>query len=163
MPPTLPYILRPPRIGDIGWVIHRHAVLYAEEYGWNHEFEAMVAEIGAGFMRDFDPRREACWIAERAGAVVGSCFLVRADEQTAKLRLIYVEPAARGLGIGRRMVDEALHFARAAGYGTAVLWTNDVLVAARRIYQAAGFTLVKAEPHHSFGTQLVGEYWERPL
>lgn len=155
--------LRTHRIGDIGWVIHRHAVLYAQEHGWNGEFEAMVAEIGAGFIRGFDPAREVCWIAELDGAIVGSAFVLRQDEATAKLRLVYVEPAARGHGVGRRLVRAAIGFARARGYATMTLWTNDILHAARRIYETEGFRLVAEEKHHSFGVDLVGQNWTLDL
>jgi len=158
-----PYTLRPHRIGDIGWVARRQGMLYAEEYGWSGEFEAFVAEIGAHFIRSFDPARERCWIAECNGGIVGSAFLVRESDDTAKLRMLYVEPSARRLGIGSRLVDECIRFAREKGYRKLTLWTNDVLISARRIYQAAGFTLVKEEPHHSFGKDLVGQYWELAL
>ncbi|MDE2334828.1 MAG: GNAT family N-acetyltransferase [Rhodospirillales bacterium] len=161
--PRVPYILRPPRIGDLGLVVARQAALYASEYGWNGEFEALLAEIAAAFIRNFDPARERCWIAERGGEMVGSVFVVRADDELAKLRMLYVEPAARGLGIGARLVEECLAFARAAGYRRMTLWTNDILTAARHIYERAGFRLVQAERHHSFGHDLVGENWERDL
>jgi len=157
------YMLRPHQPGDMGWIIHRHGVLYAEEYGFDESFEAMVARIVATFLENFDPRRERCWIAERDGEVVGSVLLVKDSEKTAKLRHLYVEPKARALGIGSRLVSECIRFARRAGYRKITLWTNDVLVSARRIYQAAGFCLVREEPHHSFGQDLVGQYWELAL
>jgi GNAT superfamily N-acetyltransferase len=147
----------------MGWIIHRHGVLYAEEYGFDESFEAMVARIVATFLENFDPRRERCWIAERDGEVVGSVLLVKDSEKTAKLRLLYVEPKARALGIGSRLVNECIGFARRAGYHKITLWTNGVLVSARRIYQAAGFRLIQEEPHHSFGQDLVGQYWELAL
>ncbi len=162
-PRKVPYILRPHRPGDMGWIVHRHAVLYSEEWGWDETFEALVARIAADFLDNFDARREHCWIAEMEGEVVGSTFVVRQSDKVAKLRLVYVEPKARGLGIGARMVDEAIRFARQRGYRTLTLWTNDILVAARRIYEAAGFKLVKEEKHHSFGQDLVGQYWELDL
>jgi DNA-binding MarR family transcriptional regulator/GNAT superfamily N-acetyltransferase len=157
------YMLRPHQAGDMGWVIHRHGVLYAEEYGLDESFEAMVARIAATFIENFDARRERCWIAERDGEIVGSVLLVKDDEEVAKLRLLYVEPKARALGIGSRLVSECVGFARRAGYHKITLWTNDVLISARRIYQAAGFCLVREEPHHSFGQDLVGQYWELAL
>lgn len=157
------YLLRDPQPGDMGWIIHRQAVLYAQEYGWNTEYEALVAEITAKFVREFDPTNERCWIAEKDGQVIGSVFIVRQDEITAKLRLLYVDPCARGLGIGSRLVDECLRFARQVGYKKIVLWTNSVLVSARRIYDKAGFQLVEEEEHHSFGKDLVGQIFTRDL
>jgi DNA-binding MarR family transcriptional regulator/GNAT superfamily N-acetyltransferase len=166
-----PWLLRSPRPGDIGWVIERHGRLYADEYGWDTRFEALVARIGADFIERFDAGREACWIAERDGINVGSVFLVQArDDATgavvdgsAQLRMLLVEPAARGLGIGARLVDECERFARAKGYRRIVLWTNSVLLAARAIYAKAGYRLVASEAHESFGHSLVGETWELSL
>jgi DNA-binding MarR family transcriptional regulator/predicted N-acetyltransferase YhbS len=166
-----PYLLRAHRPGDIGWTIERHGALYAREYGWDIGFEALVAHIAARFVDHFDPAREACWIAERDGVNVGCVFLVQArDEKTdaprpgvAQLRMLLVEPAARGLGIGVRLVEECERFARRCGYRSIVLWTNSVLVAARGIYAKAGYRLVASEPHRSFGHDLVGETWELAL
>lgn len=158
----VPYILRPHRSGDMGWVVQRQGMLYNREYGWDDTCEALFAEIVAKFIRDFDPKRERCWIAEREGENVGAVFLMKHPERegVAKLRLLHVEPGARGLGIGRRLVQECTHFARQTGYHTITLWTNSVLHAARRIYEREGYRLVHEEPHHSFGHDLVGQTWE---
>lgn len=162
-PTRSPYLLRAQQPGDMGWVIHRHGALYAQAYGWDERFEALVAEIVAKFIHHFDPRWERCWLAEMNGDVVGSVFLVKQSEEVAKLRLLLVEPKARGLGIGARLVDECVRFARRTGYQKITLWTNSILTAARGIYVKAGFQLVLAEPHHSFGHDLVGETWELTL
>jgi Transcriptional regulators len=162
---TASYSLRSHRPGDMGWIIHRQAVLYHMEYGWNEEYEALIARIMADFVERFDPARERCWVAERGGVIVGSVFVVRHAERegVAKLRLLYVEPEARGLGLGRRLVREVTEFARGAGYHTITLWTNSVLASARRIYEAEGYQLAREEPHHSFGMDLVGQTWELAL
>jgi DNA-binding MarR family transcriptional regulator/GNAT superfamily N-acetyltransferase len=156
-------MLRTHRVGDIGWIISRHGALYAEEYGWDISFEQLVAEIAAQFLKAHDDKRERCWIAEVDGEPVGTVMLVKGSDTVAKLRLLIVEPSARGLGIGRALTNECIRFAREAGYTEMTLWTQSILVAARNIYRAAGFQLVKSEPHHSFGHDLVGETWERAL
>ena len=155
--------LRDPLPGDLGTIVQRQAALYAQEYGFDWTFEALVAQIVAQFVQNFVPGKERCWIAVRGGQVVGSVMLVRQDDSTAKLRLLYVDPAARGLGLGRRLVDECIGHARAQGYGRMVLWTNAVLSAARHIYETTGFTLVEEEHHHSFGHDQIGQIWERSL
>jgi DNA-binding MarR family transcriptional regulator/GNAT superfamily N-acetyltransferase len=158
-----PYLLRPHRPGDMGWVTSAHGALYAQEYGWDITFEALVARITAEFIEDFDARRERCWIAEIDGEPVGSVFVVAKSDAVAKLRLLIVDPKARGLGVGKRLVEECLRFAKGAGYRSMTLWTQSILTAARGIYQGAGFRLIAEEAHHSFGVDLVGETWERAL
>ena len=157
------YTIRPARPGDMGWVIHRHGALYDEAFGWGAPFEAIVAEIVARFMKQHDPARERCWIAERDGEVLGSVFLVARSKTVAQLRLLLVEPAARGSGLGQRLVDECVRFARRAGYRSMMLWTQANLAPARHIYEKAGFHLVRSEPNHEFGRGLVSEFWEMQL
>jgi len=158
-----PLRIRALQSGDIGWIIHRQGRLYADEYGWDMAYETLVAEILAAFVKNFDDESDAAWIAEWPGSIVGSVFLVRASEQVAKLRLLYVEPTARGLGIGRKLVSLCIEGAEKRGYKKLTLWTNDVLVSARRIYEASGFRLVSQERHRSFGKDLVGQTWELSL
>jgi DNA-binding MarR family transcriptional regulator/GNAT superfamily N-acetyltransferase len=158
-----PFTLRSHRPGDMGWIVHRHGALYQAEYGYDERFEALVARIVADFIEHLDPARERCWIAERNGEIVGSVFVVAKSKHVAKLRLLLVEPTARGLGIGKRLVDEVVRFARSAGYKKVVLWTQGELTAARRIYHAAGFRCVREESHRSFGTPAVAEVWELAL
>jgi DNA-binding MarR family transcriptional regulator/N-acetylglutamate synthase-like GNAT family acetyltransferase len=162
--PKTPYVLRSHQPGDMGWVVHRHGVLYAQEYGYDEQFEALVAEIVAKFIQHFDPKRERCWMAEKDGEIVGSVFLVKKSKTVAKLRLLLVEPWARGLGIGKRLVDECIRFARQVGYQKMVLWTQSELPAARHVYQQAGFRLLQQTPHRSWGRdELVSETWEMKL
>lgn len=159
-----PFVLRPHLPGDMGWIIRRQTQLYAQEHGWDGSFEAMLADISGKFIANFDPKWERCWIAERNGEIVGSVFLVKSGKKgVGQLRMLYVEPSARGLGIGRRLVGECIAEARAKGYKRLILWTNDILVSARKIYIAAGFKLEDEERHDSFGKKLVGQYWSLDL
>ena len=158
-----PFTVRQHCPGDIGWIIQRHAQIYTKEYGWNSNFETLVAEIAAKFLRDFNPARERCWIAERGGVNVGCVMMVERSKSVAQLRLLLVEPSARGLGIGASLVTECVAFARAAGYRKMRLWTNDVLVSARKIYQASGFELIEEEVHDGFGPPLTSQTWEMKL
>ncbi len=161
--PSVPYILRPPRGGDMGWIVSRHGQVYGEEYGWDERLEALTAEIVAAFIRNFDPKRERCWMAERDGETVGSVLLVKDSDEVARLRLLLVEARARGLGIGARLVDECVRFAREARYRKITLWTHSVLIAARQIYERAGFKLVASWTHDEFGKELTGENWDLEL
>ncbi len=158
-----PVTLREHRAGDMGWIVSRQSALYVEEYGWTTEYEALAAEIVAQFLKNFDPVRERCWIAERYGAPIGAVMIVKQTEAVAKLRLLHVEHAARGLGIGKSLIDQCVRFARAAGYEKITLWTQSTLLAARHLYEAAGFACVSKEPHHRFGQDLVAETWELML
>lgn len=155
-----PYFLRQHQHGDMGWVVHMHGALYAKEYGWDEHFEALVSQIVADFINHFNPEKERCWIAEMNGEIVGSIFVVDGGEDTAKLRLLLIDPKARGLGLGTKLVEECITFSKRAGYKKMVLWTNSVLKEARKIYQRKGFKLIAEENHHSFGKNLVGETWE---
>jgi DNA-binding MarR family transcriptional regulator/GNAT superfamily N-acetyltransferase len=161
--PAAAFILRAHRPGDMGWVTQRHGALYSEEYSLNHKMEAYVAEVVARFLREFDPGREQCWIAEQDGVPIGSVFLVKESDAIARLRLLIVEPRARGLGVGRRLVEECVRFARQAGYREVTLWTHSILTAARRIYDSVGFKLISSETHDEFGPELVGETWALEL
>ncbi len=160
---SAPFVLRPHEPGDMGWVTHRHGVLYAQEYGWNEHFEALVAQIVSDFITNYRSERERCWIAEMNGEIIGSVFVVRSSDTVAKLRLLLVEPKARGLGLGTRLVEECVRFARRRGYQKLMLWTNSVLVEARHIYEKTGFQRIAEEGHHSFGHDLIGETWELVL
>ena len=161
--PRTPYLLRQHQPGDMGWIVHRQAILYAEEYGWDGTYEALAAEIVTQFIKNYDPKCERCWIAEKDGERVGAVFVAKASDETAKLRLLHVEPEARGLGIGKRLVDECVRFARQAGYQKMALWTQSILHAARHLYKQAGFRIVREEQHHSFGKDLTAETWELDL
>jgi len=161
--PPAPYRLRPPEQDDLTWVVQRQSELYAQDFGWNAEFEAECATIVADYARDHDPERERCWIAEKDGATIGCIFLMRRSAQQGQLRMLLVEPSARGLGVGRHLVQECIRGARECGYRSLMLWTTSRLAAARRIYEREGFRLVKEEPQRIFGDDLVGEEWELDL
>jgi len=161
--PKTPYLLRQHQPGDLGWLVHRQAILYADEYGWDGTYEALAAEIVAQFIKTYDPKRERCWIAEKDGERVGAVFVAKASDEVAKLRLLHLEREARGLGIGKRLVEECVRFARRAGYQKMTLWTQNILHAARHIYKQAGFHVVREEQHHSFGKDLTAETWELDL
>ena len=161
--PKTPYLLRQHQPGDMGWIVHRQAILYAEEYGWDGTYEALAAEIVARFIKNYDPQRERAWVAEKDGERVGAVFVAKESDEIAKLRLLHVEREARGLGIGKRLVEECIRFARQAGYKKMTLWTQSILYAARGIYKNAGFELVREEKHHSFGKDLTAETWELNL
>lgn len=155
-----PFYLRHHEVGDMGWVIHQHGLLYHQEYGWDESFEVLVAQICVDFIKNYDPQKERCWIAEMQGEPVGSIFCVKASEEVAKLRLLLVAPKARGLGLGTRLVKEGIRFAKRSGYKKLTLWTNDVLIEARKIYEKIGFQLVEEERHRSFGQDLMGQTWD---
>lgn len=161
--PATPYLLRQHEPGDMGWIVHRQAILYAEEYGWDGSYEALAAEIVAQFIKNYDPKRERAWVAEKDGERVGAVMLVKESNEIAKLRLLHVEHRARGLGIGKRLVEECVRFARQAGYRKMTLWTQSILHAARHIYKAAGFEIVHEQNRHSFGKDLTAETWELNL
>ena len=158
-----PYLLRQHEPGDMGWIVHRQAILYAEEYGWDGTYEALAAEIVAQFIKNYDPKRERAWVAEKDGERVGAVFVAKESDEVAKLRLLHVEREARGLGIGKRLVEECIRFARQAGYQKMTLWTQSILHAARGIYKNAGFQIVHEQKHHSFGKDLTAETWELHL
>jgi DNA-binding MarR family transcriptional regulator/N-acetylglutamate synthase-like GNAT family acetyltransferase len=158
-----PYLLRQHQPGDLGWIVQRQAILYVREYGWDDTYEALAADIVAQFIKSYDPKRERCWIAEKDSARIGAVLVAKGSEEIAKLRLLHVEPQARGLGIGKRLVQECINFARFAGYQKMTLWTQSILSAARHIYEEAGFRRVKEERHHSFGKDLTAETWEIDL
>jgi DNA-binding MarR family transcriptional regulator/GNAT superfamily N-acetyltransferase len=161
--PVPAVVLRPHRAGDMGWIADRHGALYGQEYGLNYKMEAYVAEVVGKFLREFEPQREHCWIAEQDGTRIGSVFIVKENDAVARLRMLLVEPRARGLGVGRRLVEECIRFSRHAGYSEIVLWTHSILTAARRIYDSVGFVLEETETHDEFGPELVGETWRLRL
>lgn len=161
--PKTSYLIRTHQPGDLGWIVYRHGAVYAQEYGWDERFEALVAKIAARFIERYDDKRERCWLAERDGEIVGSVMLVKKSATVAQLRLLLVEPTARGLGIGARLVDECIRFARRSGYRKISLWTQSVLVSARKIYAAAGFEIVHKERYEAFGAELTSETWDLTL
>jgi len=161
--PGTPYLLRPHQPGDMGWIVHRQAILYAEEYGWDDTYEALASEIVAHFIKNFDPKRERAWVAEKDGERIGAVFVAKESKEIAKLRLLHVEREARGLGIGKRLVTECVRFARQAGYQKMTLWTQSILAAARHIYKNEGFKVVREQKHRSFGKDLTAETWELNL
>lgn len=160
---TVPYLIRSHTVGDMGWVVHMHGKVYGREYGWNEHFDAFVAKLVADYIENEDPVQERCWIAEQNGQNIGSAFIVKKSKHVAQLRMLIVDPKARGLGVGSRLVDECIRFSREAGYRSIVLWTNDILHAARKIYQRAGFVMVSQEAHQNFGHRLVGQNWKLDL